>query len=271
ELIVYNKKSSHKGVIAHIKFILKLRKNRFTHSFHLKRFFRNGFISFLSGIPNRLGFETEGKAPFLTKTIGYRNDQNIVLTNMSLLSLLGTDVPVNIKYIFYSSEKNASDAMKFVSDNGLRQRRFVIIHCGGESFGNTDLSVKIYSGLVSHLWNTMGIETVLICGPGDEHAVKGVRNKIGESNHCYVHNSDCILVTAELMKLAGYFTGNNSGHSHLAALVGLPETVIYFKEDDQELLIEKWLPWQKNCGYVIIDTDVDIDKTVKNIGKNITL
>jgi heptosyltransferase-2 len=91
EIIVYEKRGEHRGLLPNLSLIVELRKRHPTHAVLFKRFFRNGFLAFLSGAKERIGFETNGSAPFLNRTIPYQDDRDIVELNLQLAFLLGAD------------------------------------------------------------------------------------------------------------------------------------------------------------------------------------
>ncbi|MGC8685360.1 MAG: glycosyltransferase family 9 protein, partial [bacterium] len=89
EFIVYDMHKKHKGLYAYIQFIHRLRKKHFDTAIMFKRFLRSELIGLLSGAKRRIGFETNGKANFLTDRVKYIEGMNIVALNMALLKPLG--------------------------------------------------------------------------------------------------------------------------------------------------------------------------------------
>jgi ADP-heptose:LPS heptosyltransferase len=253
EIIVYNKRKEHGGFPAHVRFILRLRARKFTHSFHLKRFFRNAFLSFLSGIPERIGFAGDSARRFLTSTAPYREDQNIVLNNLSLLRLIGAELPENQPYRFYSSEDDRKGAGEFLVQNRLREKGYAVIHCGGETTKEDGLPAELFREMAVRLSCDLKLPPVFIRAPGDAAAVSAVVRGLEKSAPFYVFDDPRIRVNAEILRSAALFIGGNSGQAHLAALVATPTVILYADNGKAEFFIRKWLPWQEKVKPVIVD------------------
>jgi len=69
DIIVYNEKSTHKGFLAKAKLISYLRKKHFDIAFILHRSFTKALIVFLSGIQERVGYDTKNRSFLLTKAV----------------------------------------------------------------------------------------------------------------------------------------------------------------------------------------------------------
>ena len=263
QLIIYNKRREHKGLFANLKFIKSLRDENFTHAFLLKRFFRNSLLSFLAGIPNRFGFQGGSGNRLLTRTVPYCEDQNIVKTNLSLLSLLGLPVPEQAAYRFYTSGPDQEAAMRFLSENGLAAKKYVAIHCGGETVRDENVSPEMFARLAQHASKDLGLTPVFINARGDEAGVLRVRKVLEPGLPYVVFAHDGIRVNAEFLRRAALFIGNNSGQAHLAALVDTPSLVVYRKNAQAEYFIRKWLPWQEKITAQVVEAEAPMENIVR--------
>ncbi len=246
KIIIYNKRKEHASIRAHIKFLMEIRKERFTYSIHLKRFFRNAFLSWLAGIPNRIGFITQGKSPLLTAALPYNETVNIIENNLSLFNLLNLPIEKNPVYKFYSSEGDKNLADIFIRHYNLKHLKFVLIHCGGETFAGR-IPPSLFTEIIKYFLHVENLVPVLIQGPGDESSVLKVCQHLTGASSPVICQEDNIRVLAEIMRKASVFIGNNSGHAHLAALVKLPEIVLYMNTENTDVNIKKWKPWNEHC------------------------
>jgi len=265
EIIVYNKRREHKGFLANIRFVMRLRSRRYTHSFHLKRFFRNAFLSFLAGIPERLGFAGGSGERFLTRTLPYREDQNIVKTNLSLIALLGATLPENQQYRFHSSEQDKNAAGDFLARNKLLEKGFVVIHCGGDTVKEDKIPAELFREIASRVHTELMLVPVFISAPGDEKAVAEVVNGLEGKVPCVIFDDRRIRVNAAVIQNAALFIGSNSGQAHLAALVATPTVVLYKDNGQAEFFIRKWLPWQEKAECVIIEPGCPAKKVASEV------
>ncbi|MFH0919404.1 MAG: glycosyltransferase family 9 protein [Fibrobacterota bacterium] len=255
QLIIYNKRGDDRGLGAHLRLIKKIREEDFSHTFLLKRFFRNSFLSFLAGIHNRYGFAGGSGNRLLTRTVPYREDQNIVMTNLSLLSLLGLPVPDTTSYRFYTSGPDQQDATRFLESNGLKAGAYAVFHCGGQTVRDEAVPAGVFAGLARILREQHGLTSVFINCRGDETMVSAVLKEPGLSASAPCFTDDRIRVNAELLRRAKVFIGSNSGQAHLAALVGTPSLVLYRQNERTDHFLKKWMPWQERAVPLVVDAD----------------
>ena len=65
EIIVYNKRAEHAGVLGMLRFAADLRRRKFDCAILFQYAIEAGIMAFLAGIPRRLGFTTDGRRIFL--------------------------------------------------------------------------------------------------------------------------------------------------------------------------------------------------------------
>lgn len=71
KIMVYNKKGKEKGVAGTFNVIKKIKRKNYYTAFLPQRSFRSGLITFLSRIPERVGFSRGGASIFLTSKCKY--------------------------------------------------------------------------------------------------------------------------------------------------------------------------------------------------------
>jgi ADP-heptose:LPS heptosyltransferase len=219
----------------------------------LKRFFRNAFLSRVAGIPNRLGFETDGRAPLLTRTVPYREDRNIVLTCLSLLPLVGQPVPDPVSYRYPASAADASVAAGLLSACGAPDRPYACIHCGATTQTAHRLAAGAVKAIVDVITRELALFPVLMLGPGDAGAVAEARVALGGDAYAVCDfRPHPVRVTVEALRGASLFVGHDSGPAHLAALAGTPEVVCYVDRPDMAAHLAKWTPWQEPCATCVV-------------------
>ena len=69
EIIIFDEKERHKGILAKLRFIQFLKSKRFDIVFLLHRSFSRALICFLAAIPQRFGYYTKKRGYLLTKKI----------------------------------------------------------------------------------------------------------------------------------------------------------------------------------------------------------
>ena len=71
EIISYDNKGPEKAGPGYGRFILNLRKRKFTHAIMFRRYTRSEIMGFLSGAPVRVGFITESPLQLINKKVDY--------------------------------------------------------------------------------------------------------------------------------------------------------------------------------------------------------
>jgi ADP-heptose:LPS heptosyltransferase len=100
---------------------------------------------------------------------------------------------------------------------------------------------KKFSQLARSL-NTMGLATILTCGPGEESAVAEVAKGVPSPQ---ILLGLGIAELAELIRGAKLYAGNDSGPMHLAAAVGTPIVALWGSSDST-----RWRPWSAEHAVV---------------------
>ncbi len=91
KVISYDKSGSEKGMKYFFSLVKKVREDRYNTVFIPQRSFRSGLLSFLGGIPERIGFARGGAGIFLTKKICFDWNIHEIDRMLSLARELGCE------------------------------------------------------------------------------------------------------------------------------------------------------------------------------------
>jgi ADP-heptose:LPS heptosyltransferase len=238
EIITYDKHSDDQGIAAHLKLIRALRSARPTHAILFKRFFRNGLLSYLSGARYRIGFETNGKAPFLTHTIPYDETVHAAELDMKLLSLLNVSSS-KLCYRIPLTEIDRNESAKLLGSFRDDASRFVVVHYGGQTTQPDFFPLSRLLELTIPLAG--GSFSFAFIGAGD------VERRSAEEACASLPCSKMLMdlpprVMAAVIERACCFIGFNSGPAHVAAGVNTPGMVFYRPDANVYSEIRKWKP-----------------------------
>jgi ADP-heptose:LPS heptosyltransferase len=244
ELIVYDRRGADGGIKGTLKLICKLRSSRFDCALLAKRFFRNEMISFLSGIPRRIGFTTPGKKPFrLTDTVPYIQGKNIIELNLDLLTPFGLEnVDDSLEIAVCDGDRAA--AQSFMADNGIQEGQYVVCHFGGVTMSEDKWSAEHYGKLCQNILSKYPYRLVFMA-PGSEHDfAQAVSDVIDQDMRSRISICSKLSLKASTALIGGarYFLGNDSGPSHLADAAGTPSVILYGDSKDVKSQVEKWKP-----------------------------
>ncbi len=239
EIIVYDKRGEHRGLLPTLSFVSQLRKRHPTHAVLFKRFFRNGLLAFLSGAKERIGFETNGSAPFLNRTVPYQDNQDIVELNLQLAFMLGADGSASRELGLWFEEETEAAAQEYRDRNNLRDRNYAAIGLSGVTSSPDYLAVQQWQEIITRLGNFT--DRLVFLGAGNEkHLADNIASSL--SGDPLLAFDLPVLVVADLIRHARLFAGTDSGPAHIAHAVQTPGVVFFRPADDVALQIEKWCP-----------------------------
>lgn len=238
DLITYDKRGRDSGPVGTVRFAGRLRSLRPSHAILFKRFFRNGLLARLSGARVRVGFSTNGKAPFLNRTIPYREGVRVAELNLELAARLGAGPASPLPELPLAPSDRDAAAARLAAD-GLTKGRYVTAHYGGHSTDPGFLPVERFADLVARVVRPG--DAVLLVGRGAREA-EAARWLLERLPAARLAVNEPVLVTAALIEAARLHVGMNSGPAHLAAAVGTPALVVFRPGPGRDAEIAKWLP-----------------------------
>lgn len=238
ELIAYDKRGRDHGVRAYWKLVRRLRRLHPSHTVLFKRFFRNGLLAWLSRAKVRAGFVTEGRAPFLNVTIPYDESIPVVDLNLRLANKLGA-TSAGREYELSLSPEDRVRAAEIVDKNVPAGGSFVVAHYGGLTTSPDFLPPGRFAEILRAV--ASATDCVFLTGHGTPEANWADELVRLCPNARPVVNLP-IRTTAALLERSRLFIGFNSGPTHLAAALRVPE-IIFFRPDPRVAdEIRKWCP-----------------------------
>jgi ADP-heptose:LPS heptosyltransferase len=112
---------------------------------------------------------------------------------------------------------------------GLSDTRILCLHPGSGSLAK-NWPAERFAEVAHWAQREPGLQVVLISGPADESAVRGVRRRLDGLGHWVLHRPPLPLLAA-ILTCCQVYLGNDSGVSHLAAALGVPTVAIFGPTD----------------------------------------
>lgn len=240
----------------------QFRHNRYQMAFVLKRSLSSALLAWMSWIPERIGFDTEGRRYLLTKAFAY--DSNKPEADCFLDALRAMDIPVSNTYLeaWWSplDEKRAKDRLAIARDQcpQLTQKP---IHAA--LHGTTSNAAKALPPhfLMAYCQSVLESTPVLFHAFGthqDTETYEQVKRSL--PNHLRqriaIHCGQTSLLESQAMLAQCHFiAGVDSGTLHMAAAAQTP--VIGYIQPE---LVEKWSPVPLLNGpdhHIFTQPDVD--------------
>jgi lipopolysaccharide heptosyltransferase II len=207
-------------------------------------------VTFLAGIPERIGYATRDVRPFLTHPIPHHY-HHAILQNLRLIERWTGEIPIeNIAYHYPIDEADKQFIDSYLADCGISPtERLLCIHPGAGTW------VKRWD---EHHWAHVAdilsdqLEcTVVFTGGG--HELPMIRNIINQMKHsaCVMAGNTEIGQLAALYARALVVIGPDSGPMHLAAAVKTPTVSLFGPADPLE-----FAPWGARDQHYIITSDI---------------
>lgn len=241
-VIVFQHQGRHRGWSGWLRLAGELRAERFDLAVLFQNAFQAALIAFLAGIPRRLGYARDARGPLLTHPIRQARPGEIpphgTYYYLELLRRAGwlDTLPV-VKEVRLAPPADAVEQMRQrLRARGLElggeSRRPLVVVAPGAAYGSAKCWLpERYAAVADRLVEAFDA-AVLLCGTPAEGA-------LGDAIAARMRNQPISLIgqtTVEeflaLLPLADLFLGNDSGATHLAAAVGLPQVVIFGPTDE---------------------------------------
>lgn len=226
EVIVYDEYGKHRSFFAKLKFIKYLRKKRFDEVYILHRSLKRAMIGFLAGIPNRIGYDANGRAFLLTKVIPAPE----VLMHkidyfLNLLSACGIKTN-NRACEFFISADDENDAKRILENASVKSTdKFVVINPGGNWLLKR-WTVKNFAKLADLLIEKKEIK-VLISGAKNDQVLAQQIVALMKHKGLIITGITTLHQLAAIMRQAVCVVSADSGPMHIAVAVGANTVAIF--------------------------------------------
>lgn len=205
-------------------------RGRFGEAWLLPNSFRAAFLAFLAGIPERIGYTTDGRAPFLTRglpppprTSHQLRDYDALLESRGVTpDLAPPRLPV--------PAESADIAAFALARAGLPPNRPLVLLAPGAAFGWTKRWPAERFGELGRVLLERGFLCAVVIGPDEEPLAERARVAAGGYLPALGADLDPMGVAA-LAARALVVVSNDSGPMHLAAAVGTPVVAMFGPTD----------------------------------------
>ena len=223
-------------------YVSLLRKNKYDKAYVLKRSLSSAMLVFLSGIQERIGFDTEHRGFLLTKKVPYDNKKHESECFLDVLRADGINVSDNILENTvnpFAEEK----VEKILQENNLSDKKLVIVHATATNPGKL-WDLENFAKVTEYLINQKNVNVVFIGTDFDYDTYGRMLKMIKEPLNTQPLNLCGKLSLKEslaMTKRVDLLIGNDSGNLHMASSVGTPVIGIY-----GPMPFEKWYAMGEN-------------------------
>lgn len=238
ELILYDKDKKHRSIFSTVLFALRLKKKRFDLALILHPNNRANWVTFLAGIPKRVGYDKKA-AWLLTDKVAYLNPQGQKHEMEYTLDVAAAGgIPCDLSRLkpFMPSNKEAEDFIAvFLKENGISPLDALIGIHPSASCPSKTWPYELFGLLADRIIEKTGHKIVI----EDIKFADTVRNYM--KHKAVFLRGSTLQQAAALFKRCKLFISTDNGLAHIASAVGTP-VISIFGRKQPGLSPTRWKP-----------------------------
>ncbi|MDD5107948.1 MAG: lipopolysaccharide heptosyltransferase II [Candidatus Omnitrophica bacterium] len=249
EVIIYDKDQKHKSWWRSFKFSNRLKKKKFDLAIILHPTNRLHLITFLAGIPHRLGYDC--KLGFLlnlrkihTKQEGLRHEAEY---NLDLISELG--IAGNPEDLFMPIKKESEQYVEeLFRKEGISKTDKILAINPGASCPSKIWPHERFAQVAEKLSKRYDFKILILAGPKEMYLADKIAHEI-KDKVVNLAGRTSISQLASILKRCTLFISNDSGPVHIACALGTP-VISIFGRNQAGLSPRRWGPLGKHGKYL---------------------
>ena len=234
QVIIYEHKGRHRGLRGKWLLAKALKQQHFEVVVHFPHSFESAWISFLSGIPVRVGYATEGRGRLLTQARplppGF-NEQHQVLSFIQLLEGLGIrEIPDPERYPLRLrvAEDWKDQAGRRLSSFGVSPDEPLIGLAPGAQYGPAKCwPFSAYEELAERIQRRQGVRVILLGAAREALGAAPGGGKISGGSHINLLGQTTLGEALALVERCQAVVSNDSGLMHVAAALNRPLVALF--------------------------------------------
>jgi len=228
EIIIFDEKDRHKGLLAKLRFIGELRSKKFDIAYLLHRSMTRALLCFLAGIPERVGHNTKKRSFLLTKKITPPLEDSIHRLDYYMDVIEKAGLRVEDRYTeFFTSDDDVKFVDNFLNKNSLGREDFLVAINAGGNWMPKRWPKEYWAQLADGLISELKAKIIITGGLGDIELAKNIQGSMKEK----------LIVAAGVfnlkqmgafMKRVDLFITADTGPLHIANAVGAKKIIALF-------------------------------------------
>jgi heptosyltransferase II len=226
-VMIYQAAGRHGGLKGLLRLAGDLRSQRFDLAILFQNAFEAALLSFLAGIPRRLGFTTDGRTALLTERIrtwrplkhGHLIDYYLGLISAAGMTLHGRQLTLVI------TPDEQYEARRYLSQRGLIEGLWIGLNPGA-TFGSAKRWLPgRFVELGRRLISEQNAHILIFGGPGEAGLGQWLAAEIGD-RAIDLCGQTTLRQAMALIGQCNLFVTNDSGLMHVAAALEIPQVAI---------------------------------------------
>ena len=232
-VVLYQSPGIHECLRGKWRLARELRLGKFDLALHLPNSFESALISFLAGIPQRAGYNTDGRGVLLTHRVpvdGKVKSGHQVEYYLYLLRSLGFQTTGGIPAL-EPSPKQLKEADQILESLGVEKSDPLIGFSPGAQYGSAkEWFPDRYGELADRISREMGARILILGSLGDRLGALQISQKAGPAA-VDLTGKTTLSQAIGLIARCRLFITNDSGLMHVASALGTPLVAIFGSTD----------------------------------------
>jgi heptosyltransferase-2 len=190
------------------------------------RSLRSAALTFLAGVPLRIGFNRSAGRFLMTGTTVYRRDLHEIDRNLSLLNALPIGPWQRELPRLYPSEADRKKVDRLLIELEVGHPENLVAIAPGTIWNTKRWPKERFASLAVNC-DDAGLEVVLIGGEDDKRLCNEIKTLSGSSRVYDTSGALSLLQSAELIRRCKLLVCNDSAPMHFATAVGTPVLAIF--------------------------------------------
>lgn len=249
EIIIYDKKCEHSGVMGVFQVGKRLRYKNFNLVINLHRYLRSAILTFLTRAPITLGYDVGIGKIVYTKKIKHNKELHEVEKILSFLPENPEKKDIDYSIELYPNKEDEDRIQELLDteiSEGLREKQIIILAPGSKWF-TKKWPAEYWNELSKKLSFKDNIQQIIVGGEEEK------KIELEIANNCIdLRGKTTLLELAELIKKAKIIVTNDSSPIHIASAFKDTFIIAIFGPTVKEI---GFYPWSKN-SVVLEQTDL---------------
>ncbi len=224
EILIYDKRKK-KGLGSFLKVMAEIRKRKFDLAMIPHRSLRSALLAFLSGIPQRIGFNKSAGSFLFTNRVVYPNSIHEVDRNLSLLSIFKPSLTDKSPELFPSPE-DFSYARRLLRDSGIGEKDKIVSVAPGSVWATKRWLPKGFAE-VSDLLQSKAKAKVVFLGSEEDRVLCERVADLMKNKPVILAGKTNILQSAAIISFCRVVLSNDSAPVHIASAMKRPVVAIF--------------------------------------------
>jgi len=232
EVILYDSRLLDRKLKRKWKVSRELKKSGFRLSIILPNSFSSALISFMSGIPHRIGFRTDGRGFMLTEAIPPPNENGRVVPiamvdrYLTLCRHLNYSISSS-KTVIKFSQRARETVNNYYQRWGIDKTKPIVSIIPGASFGSSKCWLpENFAQVADELTERYGAQILILTGPGEEEIARRIELFMRRRPFNVVSEIISLENLKAIISDSALVVTNDTGPRHYAVALDTPAVVI---------------------------------------------